>query len=86
MIEMSLNTMRGFTQSLIQGSFANRHDLQVVGLISLDILVIVIALILRKQFYCRIMGFLVFSYLCVYLAFDVFLSLCTFGLLKFFSY
>jgi hypothetical protein len=79
MIEMSLNTMRGFTQSLIHGSFANRHDLQIVGLILIDILIILTALVLRKQFSSRIVGFLIVSYLCSYLAFDVFLALYSFN-------
>jgi hypothetical protein len=79
MVEMSLNTVRGFSQSLIHGSFANRHDLQIVGLILIDFLVICLAVKLRKLFNSQVMGFLVISYLCAYLAFDVFLALYSFN-------
>lgn len=78
LMEMTINCVRGFFQGFVHGSFANRHDFQIVALLLVDTFIIILTIKFRLFFADKIIFALTFVYLVLYFLFDLFLSFFTY--------
>lgn len=75
MLETSLRGLRSFSQALVHGAFINSNQIQLGGLLLVDVILVVLLLHLHQCFKSRVNLLLNLMYYLALLSFDVMLNL-----------